>query len=307
MRTILISALLTIWISFCSYSQERFDLFYLSGNYNFMQTTDANPSENGETGIMAQLRIPIVFENSSVFYSQIDYQYFSIFNEFDASATNPVEQFNLHGFILRTGYIHRFNSEQSLQILFSPRFMTDFNTSFSDAVQLGGVLLYEKIKNENLTWKIGALYNQEFFGPYLVPVVDLNWKITSKLRFSGLLPVYGALYMEPSEKIQYGLHFIGITTSYRINDSERGYDNYYIDRRSIDVSLFTKAQLLDNIFLTARAGYSLSRDYGLYAENDKIDLGLPLVNIDYNRTRLNEEFGGSPFIHLRLTYSIPVE
>ena len=287
-----------------SFAQDRFDLFYVAGNYNLMQTTDANPDENGELGIMAQLKIPIVFENNNVWYSQIDYQYFSIFNEYDAATVNPIDKFNVHGFILRTGYIHRFDEKKSLQILFSPRFMTDFNASFSDAVQFGGVLLFEKIKNENYTWKVGALYNQEFFGPYLVPVFDVNWKITSKLRLSGLLPVYGALYMEPSEKVQYGLHFIGITTTYRINEPD--FENYYIDRRSIDVSAFTKIHLFDNLFLTGRAGYSLSRDYGLFAEDEKITLGLPLVNIGDDRTRANEEFGGSPFIHLRLTYSIPV-
>lgn len=294
----------TLFISLASLAQNRFDIFYIAGNYNFMQTTDANPDENGELGIMAQLKIPIVFENNNVWYSQIDYQYFSIFNENNATTVNPIDKFNVHGFILRTGYVHRFDEKKSLQVLFSPRFMTDFNTAFSNSVQMGGVLLFEKIKNENYTWKVGALYNQEFFGPYLVPVFDVNWKITSKLRLSGLLPIYGALYMEPSEKLQYGIHFIGITTTYRINEPD--FENYYIDRRSIDVSAFTKLKLFDNVFFTGRAGYSLSRDYGLFAEDDKITLGLPLVNIGDDRTRANEEFDGSPFIHLRLTYSIPV-
>jgi hypothetical protein len=294
----------TLFISLASLAQNRFDIFYVAGNYNFMQTTDANPDENGELGIMAQLKIPIVFENNNVWYSQIDYQYFSIFNENNATTVNPIDKFNVHGFIIRTGYVHRFDEKKSLQVLFSPRFMTDFNAAFSNSVQMGGVLLFEKIKNENYTWKVGALYNQEFFGPYLVPVFDVNWKITSKLRLSGLLPIYGALYMEPSEKLQYGIHFIGITTTYRINEPD--FENYYIDRRSIDVSAFTKLKLFDNVFFTGRAGYSLSRDYGLFAEGDKITLGLPLVNIGDDRTRANEEFDGSPFIHLRLTYSIPV-
>lgn len=294
-----------LFVSSSLFAQERFDLFYVSGNYNFMQAREVDNQKNNELGIMSQLRIPVVFKDSSVWYSQIDYQYFSIYNEILANTPGQVDQFNLHGFIVRTGYIYRFNSKQSLQILFAPRFMTDFNASFSNSVQMGGVLMYEKIKNENLTWKIGVLYNQEFFGPYVVPVVDLNWNITSKLKLSGLLPVYGALYLEPSENLQAGLHFIGITTTYRIN--EPNYENYYIDRRSIDVSLFSKVHIFDNVFFTGRAGYSLSRDYGLFAEDDKITLGLPLVNIGDDRTRANNEFGGSPFVHLRLTYSIPVK
>ena len=308
----LFTSILILFISVSVFAQERFDLFYLAGNYNFMQTTPINNNKNYETSIMTQLRIPIVFKDSSVWYSQIDYHYFSIFNEPIASASDaaiplpPVlDQFNLHGFIFRTGYIHRFNSKQSLQILFAPRFMTDFNASFSNSVQLGGVLMYEKVKSENLTWKIGILYNQEFFGPYIVPVVDLDWNITKKIKLSGLLPVYGALYVEPSEKFQAGLHFIGLTTTYRIN--EPNFKNYYVDRRSVDVSLFSKFHLIDNFFLTARAGYSLSRDYGLFAENDKIDLGLPLYNVGDDRTRVNNEFDGSPFVHLRLYYSVPID
>ena len=37
--------------------------------------------------------------------------------------------------------------------------------------------------------------------------------------------------------------------------------------------------------MEARAGYSISRDYGLYAKDDKVDLGMPLVNFGDNRNR----------------------
>ncbi|MBU8893350.1 MAG: hypothetical protein KOO66_11260 [Bacteroidales bacterium] len=286
------------------FAQDRFDIFYVAGNYNFMQTTAINDDTNYETAVMSNLKVPIVFKDSSVWYTSVDYQYFSMNNEYFTSDPTPVEAFNLHGIILRTGYIHRFNSKQSLQILFAPRIMSDFNASFSKSLQLGGILMYEKIKNDDLTWRIGVLYNQEFFGTYIVPVVYLDWNMTHKLKVKGLLPVYAKIYMEPSEKISAGLHFIGLTTTYRIN--EQGFENYYVDRRSIDLSLFTNIHLFDNVFFEGRAGYSLSRDYGLFAENDKIDLGLPLVNIGDDRTRANNEFEGSPFIHLRLIYSLPV-
>ncbi len=286
------------------FAQNRFDIFYIAGNYNFMQTTDVNTDNNIESAVQANLSVPLVLKDSSIWYTSIDYQYFSMNNEYLATNPNPIEQFNLHGIILRTGYIHRFNSKQSLQVLFAPRLMTDFVATFSNSIQLGGVLMYEKIKNDDLTWRIGVLYNQEFFGTYIVPVLYLDWNMTSKIKLKGLLPVYAKLYTQPSEKLAYGLHFIGLTTSYKIN--EPGYNNYYVDRRSIDVSAFTNIHIWDNVFFEGRAGYSLSRDYGLFANGDKMDLGLPLVNIGDDRTRANEEFSGSPFVHLRLIYSIPV-
>lgn len=303
MRKLFVTILFTS-LSISLFAQNRFDVFYVAGNNNFLKTTDLNSDNNYETAVQANLSIPIVLKDSSVWYTSVDYQYFSMNNEYLPTNPNPIDQFNLHGIILRTGYIHRFNSKQSLQVLFAPRYMGDFNASFSKSLQLGGMVMYEKVKNDNYTWRVGVLYNQEYFGTYIVPIFYLDWDVTSKIKIKGLLPIYGKIFMQPSEKISYGLHFIGLTTSYRIN--ETNYKNFYVDRRSIDLSAFTNVYLFNNIFVEARAGYSLSKDYGLFAENDKIDLGLPLVNIGDNRTRANNEFDGSPFVHLRLIYSIPV-
>jgi hypothetical protein len=299
----LFSTFLAILISFSLHSQNRFDVFNIAGNYNFMESADNEINKNYESAITANFSVPIVLKDSSVWYTSIDYQNFVIDQEF---TENPaIEKFYLHGFILRTGYIYRFNPKQSLQVLIAPRFMTDFNASFSESLQLGGIIMYENVKSKDLTYRIGAFYNQDFFGPYLVPVVYLDWNMTSTLKLKGLLPVYGKIFMEPSDKIDVGLHFIGLTTSYRIN--EPPFEDFYVERKSIDVSAFTNIHLFDNVFLEARVGYSLLRDYGLYDENDKVDFGLPLYNFGDDRERLNEEAGGSPFIHVRLIYSVPIE
>ena len=282
-------------------SQNRFDLFYVEGSSNFMKTPATDLNKNFETNIMSNLSVPIVFKDSSVWFTSLDYQYFSVNGDY--SVAMPVEEFNLHGFILRTGYIYKFNSKKSLQVLFAPRLMSDFNASVSNSLQPGAIVMYENAKSKDMIWRVGVLYNQEFFGPYIVPVVYLDWRIAGKVKLTGLLPVYGKLYYHANEKFDIGLHFIGLTTSYRID--QPSYKNYYIDRRSIDVSLFTKVHLFDNVFMEVRAGYSLSRDYGLFAKDDKMDFALPLVNIGDDRIRANNEFGGSPFIRFRLLYSIP--
>ncbi|MCK5168985.1 MAG: hypothetical protein KAQ75_03820, partial [Bacteroidales bacterium] len=206
----LISTLLFICIIATLFAQNRFDVFYVSGNYNFMNTTPVNNDKNFETVIMSNLSLPIVLKDSSIWYTSVDYQYFSMNNEYLSTDVNPIETFNLHGFLIRTGYIHKFNSKQSLQVLFVPRYMSDFNASFSKSLQLGGIVMYEKVKNDNYTWRVGVIYNQEFFGTYIVPVFYLDWNMTSKIKVKGLLPVYGKVFMQPSEKLSYGLHFIGL-------------------------------------------------------------------------------------------------
>lgn len=302
MKKLLLAVLFVCEISSLS-AQKRIDIFTVSGNYNFMSTDSSGDSKNYETAIMANLVLPIVLKDSSVWYTSVDYQYFEVDNKPTMSSLK--DNFNLHGIILRTGLIYKLNSKSTLQVLFAPRYMSDFNASFSESLQLGGVLMFEKVKSPTYTYRVGVFYNQEFFGPYVVPVFYLDWSMTSKFKITGLIPIYGKIYYQASDKFSAGLHFIGLTTTYKIND--QNLKNYYVDRRSIDLSLFGNVHLFNNVFLEARAGYSLTKDYGLFEKDDKITLGLPLVNIGDDRTRQNAEFDGSPFIHLKLLYSLPIK
>ncbi len=302
MKIILVLTLVVFSVSF-STAQKRFDVFKVAGNNNFLPSAVGETSKDYQRSVTANLSIPIVLKDSSILFTSVDYQFFDVDNEY--SLSSPVERFNIHGIILRTGYIRKLSSKTALQILFVPRYMTDFNASFSNSLQLGGIVMYEKVKSVNLTWRAGVLYNQENFGPYIIPIVYLDWKITNKIRFKGLLPVYGKLYTEHSSKFSSGIHFVGLTTTYGTNEIST--PNLYVDRRSIDLSYFWNVNLFGNIFLEGRAGYSLSKDYGLYAKGDKMTLGLPLVNIGDDRVRLNEKSKGSPFVHFRLIYSLPIK
>lgn len=283
--------------------QKRFDLFYIAGNNNFAKTSDQEVNNNYDKSLTANLSIPIVLKDSSVWFTSLDFQNYNVNTEF--SATSPRENLDLHGFILRTGYIHRFNAKKSLQTLFVPRYMSDYNTSFSNSLQFGGMVMYENKKSKDLTWRAGLLYNQEFFGTYLVPLFYLDWKVSNKIKVKGILPIYGKVYIQPSDNFSAGFHFVGLTTTYRVTD--RSLDDYYVDRRTIDVSLFSNVKIWKDVFLETRFGYSLVRDYGLYAEGDKMTLGLPLLDLGDDRVRLNKEGKSSPFIHFKLIYSLPID
>ncbi|NQX90571.1 MAG: hypothetical protein HRT74_00190 [Flavobacteriales bacterium] len=287
--------------SCCSIAQSRFDVFHVSGNQNFNAPTDSIYEGNDEFAITSNLSVPLFLKDSCIWFTSLDYQYFNIGNS--ATIDAPRSSYSMHGFVLRTGYIHRFDANRSLQFLLVPRLMSDLKGSFTNGFQLGGIVLYEKKRSKDFTWRVGALFNQEFFGPQLVPLVYLDGKVKGRWRVKGLFPIYGKLYYQKNEKVSAGLHFVGLSTSYAISDDLLG--DQYMDRRVIDASLFVRIQMWKDLFLEARFGYSISKDYGLYERGDEMSLAMPLTNIGDDRNRLNlDTRGESPFAFLRLVYSV---
>ena len=283
------------------HAQSRFDVFHLSTNQNLNAFKDTLYRGNNEFAFTSSLNVPIFLKDSSIWYTTIDYQYFSIGNA--PSLSDPKTNYTMNGFILRTGYIHRINAQKSMQFLLAPRLMTDFQGGISKGLQLGGVVLFEKKKNPDFTWRIGALYNQEFFGPQLVPLLYLDGKVKGKWRVKGLFPIYGKLYYQANDQISAGFQFVGLTTSYAISDEQSG--DQYMERRVIDAALFSRVKIWEDLFLEGRVGYSILKNYGLYKRADELSLAMPLTNIGDDRTRLNlDSQGESPFVFLRLVYSV---
>jgi hypothetical protein len=297
-------SLMVLLLSKSILAQNRFDVFYVAGNYNFL---DATPviKHNYERALAANLSTPVILKDSSVWLTTFDYQYYNLPNAYKLTDVNPIKTFGLHGCIIRTGYIKKLSNRKAIHALFIPRLMTDFKVNTAEALQFGAMVAYENSSNTNVTWRAGVAYNQECFGPLVIPVLYLDWSITRSLKFTGLLPIYGKLYVMPNKNVSTGIHFIGLTTSYQI--AEKNFENHYVQRNAIDVSWFGNVQLIRNIYFEGRLGYSLTKDYGLYANDEKAAITFPLFAINDKRVRANNDFDGSIFIHGRLLYSLPIK
>jgi len=284
------------------FSQERLDIVTLGGTYGFPTPYDSIYQGKGnESGIMASLVAPAELSEKSIWYSSLNYFYWAVNNdeEMPEDIMNPIR---VHGFILRTGMIHEIKPGKSLQILFAPRFMTDFKGVNSDHFQIGGIAIYEKQYSEKLKLGFGALFNQEFFGPNLVPLVNLDWKLNERWSIVGLLPVYGKVKYRFSDRLDGGLSHFGLVTTYRLGASE--YEGDYIDRRSIDETLYARYQLFGDFFLEARFGYAFGRSYTQYEADQKVDFTLPLISIGDDRIAKDASIHDGVIGSLRLVYSI---
>lgn len=300
-----IAFFLAFFVVFVAKSQETLDVLTLSGRYGFPQSYDSiYNSKAKEYGAMASLVAPIKINEKSIWYNSLNYFYFHVGNDEDTppEIMNPID---LHGIILRTGLYQKFSKDRAVQIFFAPRFMTDFKNINSDHFQMGALFLYEKKFREGLKMGFGVMYNQEFFGPYVVPLVNLDWKISERWSIVGLFPVYGKIKYKVNERLSTGLSHFGLITTYRLGDP--AYEGDYIERKSIDESLFARYELFDNIFLEGRFGYALGRSYAQYEADQKVDFSLPLIGFGDNRIQKNVSFHDGLIASVRFIYSVPIE
>ena len=283
-------------------AQESIDLLTVSGRYALPQSYNEIEGEATESVFLANGRLPIVFSDKTIWYNNVTYTYSRV--KHDAEGIDiPLTE--LHGVILQTGLVRRIDDRRAFQFLIVPRLMTDGANAGSDAWQLGGIAMYEQRFNEKLRMRFGFMANREMSGPLLVPLIDVLWNMSERWSLSGLLPIYGKLKYQAGKKFSTGIAYFGLITSYALSDATL--QQHYMERTSIDFSLFGRWRVFGDFHLEGRLGYALDRNYERYSENDNIDLRVSILKLGDKRGEpLNATFSDGPFAELRLVYNLPL-
>ncbi len=295
---------LVFFISNNLFAQESIDLLTISGRYGFPQSYKTDfPGKATEYGSLVNLKFPIRFSESTIWYNDLTYNFSYVRSDYKLpdSLADPI---NLSGFIFQTGLVQRIDETKAFQILFVPRFMTDFENADGNSLQLGAIVLYEKRFHDRLMMRFGAMYNDEFGGPFLVPLVYVDWIISERWNVSGLFPIYGKLNYKVNENFTAGISHFGLITSYRLGNPN--YAGDYMERTSIDLTLFGRHRIAGNIHLEGRFGYALGREYAQYAEDQKADFRISIISFGDDRVQKNVSFNSGLIADLRLVYNLPL-
>lgn len=285
---------------------QSIDLFTLSGQWSPPSEYETVAGTATEITGLLNIKLPVIFKNEkNIWYTELTYNHFNV-NSTNSSIDSVANPIKLHGVILQTGLVHRLDDRRALQLLFAPRLMGDFGNLTKDHLQLGLVGLYEQKFSKRLLMRFGALYNDDLFGPMLVPLIYLDWQLgQSKWFIKGLVPIYAKVGYRFSENFSAGISQFGLVTSYALSNTN--YDTDYIERKSIDITAFGRYRISGNFHLEARFGYALSRDYGQYAKGDEMDFRIAIVRIGDSRVVKNNHFRDGLIANLRLVYNLPLE
>jgi hypothetical protein len=125
-----------------------------------------------------------------------------------------------------------------------------------NSFQAGGAVLFTYRARQNLKYKAGVYGNSEFFGPFFVPLLGIDWNLSDRFNFFGVLPSnINIEYKFIPKKIHGLLSFASSTTSYRLGERQYLRLNDYQLKADVDYYL-TK-----NHVLSLDVGHSIFRDY----------------------------------------------
>ncbi|REJ85311.1 MAG: hypothetical protein DWQ44_01260 [Bacteroidetes bacterium] len=199
----------------------------------------------------SELNIPLKSSNGifllspSVTYQQIDF-------------SEKIESTDIRSIAFPITYAHEWNEEWKSSFTFIGRINESVNVPAEGGkFQHGYALLNTYKKKEALKFRFGIYFNNEFFGPFILPLAGIDYKINEKLQLFGTLP--GSMNLEKTigKKTHAGFSFRSFTSSYRLPSDSllRIYDNH--------IRIFFNYTVAANHILIAEAGHSLFRNYRL--------------------------------------------
>lgn len=204
---------------------------------------------------------------------------------------------------LPIGYQRHFSDKFQLLAMAIPRLSSDLKDVSGADFLYGGLLLLTHKKRPGLSYKYGFYYGQEFFGPMIVPIFGIDWKINQKWRFFGNLPIRATLQYKLHPRIATGLNFIANVTSFRMSEERQG---IYLHKSTNELYWFADWYLTKKIVLRTEIGRTILRSFRTFARNDQLDTSISLLKFG-ERKQLNRDLEDGNVFGVSLIYRFPIE
>jgi len=236
----------------------------------FLKTPYTNsPEMNLFTGEWtASVTLPLVLKNKDIILIGASYDQL-ILQSNEGSATTTTR---LHVPALQLGYLRQWKNEKWSTLFFVlPKISSDFTSLSGDDYQAGGLVLMNYKKNKKIKYHFGIYYNQEYFGPFFIPLLGLDWKVSPKINIFGILPSTANFEYKFNKILYAGASYKSITASYRLGDGTFLRDGGKLGHNQIKV--YVNLYATKNIVFYAETGYTFLRSYHQYdADNELLSV-----------------------------------
>jgi hypothetical protein len=280
------------------FSQNYVDLLKVNLNTTPNNTFDSSSVKTKVNEVMVDFTIPIKLNEKTSLITGLIYENIQ---------TKLFEEGNVKSFgssTLKLGINNKFNEKLSGTLVLLPKIASDFKSIGNKDFQVGAIGILKIKKHDNLNYKIGLYYNSELFGPFFVPMFGFYYlSPNKKFEANVMLPLQGDVNYKIIPFMSIGCNYNGLNRSYHLND----YNGSYVSKFSNELYAYLKFDVTKKIIFQTKVGQSLGRKYKVYDENDKVDLGLPLLFIGDHRKQINTNFSNGLIFQFSFFYRFNLE
>lgn len=166
-------------------------------------------------------------------------------------------------------FIKPLSNKWTIALSAIPRWNGNAADLFNNSFQMGGVALAAYKKSPSLTYRIGVYYNSEFFGPFVIPLLGFDWRMSNKDNLFGVLPQILTYEHRVSKRLSWGAVYRMHNTSYRVGTLNQSLIPNFFRINEMQLHLTADAYLSKNLLLNIEAGHSLFRRYRMGTRVDK--------------------------------------
>jgi len=245
------------------------------------------------------ITLPIVIDSSKSIITGILFEQISLVNQ-------PENQSSFYTISPKIGMNVNHSEKISGTYVFLPKISSDLTNGLSQKhFQFGGLALINLKKSPQFKYRFGVYYNQELFGPFLVPLIGFYYESNNKkFEANFTLPVSADMNYQILKNVKAGLNFSAVVKSFYIPE----FNNNYMTKTTND--LFAYFQLNSpsyRVLLEPQVGYSIGRSYRIYDTSDKLDLKVSAFKFGPDQHPLNYDFKDGLIFKIRLVYRFMLE
>lgn len=258
------------------------------------------------SGIKTQLQefstditLPIVIDSTKSIITGILFEQISLVNQ-------PSSQNTFYTINPKIGLNINHSDKVSGTYIFLPKIASDLTHELNQKhFQFGGIALYNIKKSSNFKYRIGAYYNQELFGPFVVPLLGFYYQSKNKkLEANFTLPVSADLNYQLIKNFKAGLNFSAIVKSFYIPE----FNNNYITKTTNELFAYLQINFPSyRVLIEPQVGYSVGRSYRIYDTDDQLDLKISAFKFGADQKPLNFDFKDGLIFKIRLVYRFMLE
>ncbi|MGK7397859.1 MAG: DUF6268 family outer membrane beta-barrel protein [Candidatus Cyclobacteriaceae bacterium M3_2C_046] len=290
-----LATLFTLFLHAPAKAQDYVDLasmgYYLSPNNNFRETTGSGDVQEWRFNLL----LPKPFDNGDLLILALNAHQLKIIKQ---GMEIPEPDDNFHSYMFRLGYQKQINQDWSTTLMVIPQLNGASGDLIGTDLQMGGLIMFNWRNNGLKQYKFGLYANPHLFGPFLLPLVGLDWRLGERWQIFGTLPFTATASYKLGQKARTGFDFVANIVTYRYSNGD------YLEKATNELSAFLDFYVFKNLVLRLQGGYSIAREYRRYRGDDKSALVVSAFDFG-DRQMINQDLGDGLILRSSLIFRIP--